>query len=206
MHGPQTAHLSSCELTWHVTMIAISVVRVLDCTLFTPTSAVLITLLSFCRSRRILGPALKLRDHLEAHKWLRRLVIVVACSRINRALNRLVLNRGWRADKPNWSKVKGHGDKVVITGGAAGIGHEAVKILARRTLNIAVLDMAEPTSPVGEAVGRSVHCCELRTERRFPAGVLYLRCDVTNDKQIAKAAERIRQEVNLPETDCVVLY
>lgn len=35
--------------------------------------------------------------------------------------------------------------QVLITGGSTGIGKEMVEILAKKTVNIAVLDMAEPT-------------------------------------------------------------
>ena len=60
-------------------------------------------------------------------------------------MTRLVRNHGWKADPPKWSRVKGQGDVVVITGGSAGIGKEMVEILSRKTDKIAVIDLAKPT-------------------------------------------------------------
>lgn len=46
---------------------------------------------------------------------------------------------------------KGRGDIVLITGGSTGIGKEIVERLARKTSNIAVLDMAPPTYNASES-------------------------------------------------------
>lgn len=122
-----------------------SVVRVLDAAPLSLPGAALIAAVSFYRARQISGPALTFIDYVQSSKWLKRLLFFVLLKSSNRALNRLVMNRGWNADKPVWSRVRGKGDIVLITGGSTGIGKELVEILAKHTSNIAVLDVSEPT-------------------------------------------------------------
>ncbi|KAK4052781.1 hypothetical protein OIV83_002068 [Microbotryomycetes sp. JL201] len=154
------------------------VLRVLDQTLFRPTTAISILLYSFYRARQVYGPIHTLQDHVLVHKWLRRLVMVSLLSRLNRLLNRLATNGGFSRDVPRFSKAVKQGDAVLVTGGAAGIGHEVVKLLAKKTVNIAVLDLAEPKSPV--------------------AGVKYFRCDVTSEEDVANVARQVLEQVGEP--------
>lgn len=125
-----------------------------------PTSlpgAILLTLASFFRARSKLdataGPfsPLSLFDHIKGSTWLYRLVLFTGVKSVNRALNRLVVNHGWKADPPRWNAVKGKGDVVLITGGAAGIGKELVELLSKKTSKIAVLDVSPPTYLASES-------------------------------------------------------
>ncbi|KAM0786882.1 hypothetical protein ACM66B_002307 [Microbotryomycetes sp. NB124-2] len=152
--------------------------RVLDTTLLRPTTATALLLYSFYRARQVYGPIHTLRDHLRVHKWLRRLVLISFLSRLNRLLNRLSSNGGFSRDKPTFSRYSKQGDAVLVTGGAAGIGHEVVKLLAKKTINIAVLDMAEPKEPV--------------------RGVKYFKCDVTSEEQVANVAGQVREQIGDP--------
>jgi all-trans-retinol dehydrogenase (NAD+) len=129
-----------------------SVARFLDRTACSAPGAALIALYSFYQARAISGPSLLFLDHVKSVKWLRYLLTFVFAKTLNRSLTRLVVNHGWKADPPKWSRVKGQGDVVLITGGAAGIGKEFVDILAKKTDKIAVLDMAKPTYLASESI------------------------------------------------------
>lgn len=122
-----------------------SFATVLDKTACSVPGAALIALYSFWKARNILGPALQFTDHVSSQRWLAWLLTFVGVKTVNRILTRLVRNHGWKADPPRWSRFRGEGDVVLITGGATGIGKEMVEILAKKTNKIAVLDMAEPT-------------------------------------------------------------
>ena len=99
---------------------------------------------------------------MKAQKYLAYLLAFVGVKTVNRVLTRLVRNHGWRADPPKWSRFKGDGDVVLITGGSTGIGKEVVEILAKKTNKIAVLDMAEPTYNARELADT----CQLRSRWR----------------------------------------
>lgn len=116
--------------------------------------------------------------HLKASKWLRWALVFVGVKTGNRILKRLVMNSGWKADKPRFSLVKGQGDIVVITGGSAGIGKAVVDLLARQTHNIAILDLHPP-----------IH---LSPNYRF------YQCDVSSASSIALAAKQIRSDLGEP--------
>ncbi|KAM0748780.1 NAD(P)-binding protein [Meredithblackwellia eburnea MCA 4105] len=117
-------------------------------------------------------------SHIRSHRWLSYLLLFVFTKSLNRTLVRLVRNHGWKADKPRWSKLKGDGDVVLITGGSTGIGKEVVQILAKRTSKIANLDMAPPTYS--------------------SKNVKYYKCDVTDPENIAQVAKQIREELGQP--------
>ncbi|KAK4057449.1 hypothetical protein OIO90_001518 [Microbotryomycetes sp. JL221] len=155
-----------------------SVLHLLDKTLLQPTTALGLLWYSFHRAKQIYGPVHTLRDHLNSHKWLKRLVMISLLTRINRLLNRVSMNGGLTRDKPTWSKGAKLNDKVLITGGAAGIGHEVAKLLSKHTTNIAVLDMSEPRQPV--------------------KGVKYFKCDVTDSTAVADVAKQVRQQIGDP--------
>jgi hypothetical protein len=107
--------------------------------------AIAIAAYSFKRARDAVGPALLFKDHVKHTRWLALLLAFVALKTTNRVLTRLVRNHGWQADPPKWSRVRGEGDIVLITGGSTGIGKEIIEILSKKTPNIANLDMAPPT-------------------------------------------------------------
>ncbi|GAA5858576.1 hypothetical protein JCM1840_001266 [Sporobolomyces johnsonii] len=152
--------------------------RLLDRFPFSVPSAVCITLYSFFKARAILGNSHHLADHLRSHRWLSLLLAFVALKALHRTLTRLTRNNGWKADPPKWSLEKGKGDVVLITGGSTGIGKEMVELLAKKTSNIAVLDLAEPTYQA--------------------KNVKYYRCDVTDPKAIAEVAKKVRAEIGQP--------
>jgi hypothetical protein len=142
--SPRSAH--SLSLPDDLT----SITNLLDRIPFSPPAAILIALSSFLRARSILGPSLTFTEHVRARHHLSIFLAFVAIKTANRALTRLVRNNGWKRDRPVWSKVKGKGDVVLITGGSTGIGKEMVEILAKKTDKIVVLDMAMPTYRASE--------------------------------------------------------
>ncbi|SCZ94075.1 BZ3500_MvSof-1268-A1-R1_Chr6-1g08404 [Microbotryum saponariae] len=152
-----------------------SVLDIFPCSV--PASFI-IAAVSFYRARQILGPQLRFTDHILAHRWLTVLLSFVALKSTNRVLVRLMRNNGWKADPPRWSRIKGEGDVVLITGGSTGIGKEIVELLAKKTNKIVVLDMAEPTYKA--------------------SGVHYYKCDVTDPAVIHKIAEDVRAKVGHP--------
>ncbi|CEQ41848.1 SPOSA6832_03603 [Sporobolomyces salmonicolor] len=152
--------------------------RLLDRFPFSVPSAVCITLYSFFKARAVLGNSHHLADHLRSHRWLSLLLAFVALKTLHRTLTRLTRNHGWKADPPTWSMEKGKGDVVLITGGSTGIGKEMVEMLATKTSNIAVLDLAEPTYQA--------------------KNVKYYRCDVTDPRAIAEVAKKVRAEIGEP--------
>jgi all-trans-retinol dehydrogenase (NAD+) len=63
--------------------------------------------------------------------------------KINNALSRLVLNN-FTTDKTwDWSK-----EIVVITGGSGGIGSLVVRMLAEKNIQVIILDIAPPKTPI----------------------------------------------------------
>lgn len=126
------------------------------------------------------GPALRFMDHIYApeQRYLKYLLLFVLLKTANRALNRLAMNNGWRSDKPKFSLVKGQGDVLVITGGSTGIGKDFVEILSKKSGNIAVLDLAEPTYKA--------------------KNVTFYQCDVTDPAAIKVVADKIRKELGEP--------
>jgi len=127
-----------------------SVNRFLDKTALSFSGAACIAAWHFFKTRAILGQSHTFIDHLRSNRWLSILVAFVALKTLHRTLNRLTRNHGWKADPPSWSMQKGRGDIVLITGGSTGIGKEIVERLAKKTPNIAVLDMAPPTYNASE--------------------------------------------------------
>ncbi|KAM0788279.1 hypothetical protein ACM66B_001426 [Microbotryomycetes sp. NB124-2] len=154
------------------------IIHVLDKSAFSLPGAVLIALYSYHKARALYGPALHFSDHVFAQKYLTWLLAFVGVKTINRVFTRLVRNHGWRADPPRWSRFRGEGDVVLITGGSTGIGKDVVELLARKTNKIAVLDMAEPTYKARE--------------------VKFYKCDVTDASAIAEVAKKVRAEVGEP--------
>ncbi|GAA5891398.1 hypothetical protein JCM6882_004682 [Rhodosporidiobolus microsporus] len=152
--------------------------RLLDRLPLSVPGAILIALVSFARSRSLVGPSLRLQDHIRAHRYLSLLLGYVAVKTVHRALTRLTRNGGWRADPPKWSFEKGEGDIVLITGGSTGIGKEIVELLAKKTDKIAVLDLAPPTYAA--------------------SGVKHFTCDITDPKAVAEVAKRVKEEVGNP--------
>ena len=126
-------------------VVSSSVAALLDKFPCSVPGAAAIALYSYWKARNIYGPALNFTDHVASQRWLAWLLAFVGLKTLNRILTRLVRNHGWKADPPRWSRFRGEGDVVLITGGSTGIGKEMVEILARKTNKIAVLDMAEPT-------------------------------------------------------------
>ncbi|GAA5833542.1 hypothetical protein JCM5353_007956 [Sporobolomyces roseus] len=152
--------------------------RFLDKTALSFSGAACIAAWHFFKTRAILGQSHTFIDHLRSNRWLSILVAFVALKTLHRTLNRLTRNHGWKADPPTWSMQKGRGDIVLITGGSTGIGKEIVERLARKTPNIAVLDMAPPTYNA--------------------KGVKYYKCDITDPKAIAEVAKKVREEIGQP--------
>ncbi|KAL8280308.1 hypothetical protein RQP46_007225 [Phenoliferia psychrophenolica] len=154
------------------------VARLLDQFPFSTWGAAAITAYSYYKARLSLGDGLLFTDHLKSTQWLSLLLAFVALKTTNRALSRLVMNHGWRADKPVWSFEAGKGDVVLITGGANGIGKEMVELLSTRTNKIAVLDMAPPAYKA-----TNVH---------------YYKVDITDPVAIAEVAKRVRADIGHP--------
>lgn len=144
-----------------------SIAHVLDKSALSPVGAAVIALLSFYKARNVYGPTVQFADHVKAQKYLAYLLAFVGVKTLNRVLTRLVRNHGWRADPPKWSRFKGDGDVVLITGGSTGIGKEIVELLAKKTNKIAVLDMAEPTYKARELADS---CRPLSLWRKANAG------------------------------------
>ncbi|GAA5928997.1 SDR family oxidoreductase [Sporobolomyces koalae] len=152
--------------------------RFLDRTALSLSGAACIAMWHFFKTRAVLGSAHTPLDHFRSNKWLSILVAFAALKTLHRTLNRLTRNHGWKADPPVWSLQAGKGDIVLITGGSTGIGKELVERLAKKTSNIAVLDLAEPTYSA--------------------KGVRYYRCDITDPKAIAAVAKQVRAEIGEP--------
>lgn len=133
---------------------AFSIAALLDRFPCSVPGAAAIALYSYWKARNIYGPALHFTDHVASQRWLAWLLAFVGLKTLNRVFTRLVRNHGWKADPPRWSRFRGEGDVVLITGGSTGIGKEMVEILARKTNKIAVLDMAEPTYTAREDQSR----------------------------------------------------
>jgi len=132
--------------------------RVLDRTVCSPAGAILLGAFSFWRARGISGPSLHVLDHFNAPEQfkIKALLLYVLLKTANRFLNRAVRNGGLKSDKPVFSFVKGKGDIIVLTGGATGLGAGMVDLFAKKTCNIAVLDLAPPTYKA------STYCYRLR--------------------------------------------
>ncbi|KAL8290360.1 hypothetical protein RQP46_002618 [Phenoliferia psychrophenolica] len=154
------------------------VVGVLDRLPLSFPGAALIAAFSYHNARKFARPTFNFLDHLRSTRWLSTLLAFVVLKATNRVLNRLVRNHGWTADPPKWSFVKGVGDVVLITGGAGGIGKEMVEILAKKTSNIAILDMSAP-----------LYSC---------TNVHYYKCDVTDPAAIAAVAKQVREDIGHP--------
>ncbi|SCV74896.1 BQ2448_7925 [Microbotryum intermedium] len=151
----------------------------LDKVPFSVPVAALIALVSFYRKRRILGPELRFLDHVRTTRWLKRFLTFVVVKSANRFLGRLARNNGYyAADPPQWSRIKGKGDVILITGGSTGIGKEVVELLVKKTNKIVVLDMAEPTY--------------------VASGVHFFKVDITDPEAIAVVAQKVRAEVGHP--------
>lgn len=117
-----------------------------------------------------------------------RVAIFVALKTLNAVVSRLVINNGWKADKPDWNRAV-----VVVTGGAwhcspfglhsgqsagvGGIGGETVNMLLENFpgVKIAVLDLAEPKM------------------RPRTLNVRYYKTNISDPASIAEAAKDIRQ-------------
>lgn len=96
-------------------------------------------------TKALAHPTHSLLQHLRSSPLLLVFVAFVLVKTASRAFTRTVLNHGWAADKPDWSK-----EVVIITGGSAGIGKELVEILAAKCDKVAVLDVAAPTYAASE--------------------------------------------------------
>ncbi|SCZ87856.1 BZ3500_MvSof-1268-A1-R1_Chr2-3g05324 [Microbotryum saponariae] len=152
----------------------------LDKVPFSLPVAALIALVSFHRQRQVLGPQLQFLDHIRSTRWLRWFLTFVVIKSANRFLGRMARNNGYyAADPPRWSRVKGKGDVVLITGGSTGIGKEVVELLVKKTNKIVVFDMAEPTYNAA-------------------SGVHFFKVDITDPEAIAVAAQKVRAEVGHP--------
>ncbi|GAA5889944.1 hypothetical protein JCM16303_004358 [Sporobolomyces ruberrimus] len=152
--------------------------RFLDKTAFSLPGAACLALWHYFKARAVLGNHHTPLDHLRSTKWLSVLLAFIALKTLHRTLNRLTRNHGWKADPPVWNQQKGKGDVVLITGGSTGIGKEIVERLAKKTPNIAVLDMAPPTYS--------------------SKNVQYYKCDITDPKAIAEVAKKVRAEIGQP--------
>lgn len=144
-------HLSSSHLPT-LTRPPLSIVSFLDHTLFSIPGSALLAGYSFYKARGIPRDINfpQILQHLYQHRALAGLLGFVAVRGLSGALGRLVLNHGWRRDRPIWSFGKGEGDVVLVTGGATGIGKQVVELLAGKTDKIAVLDVASPVHAAGE--------------------------------------------------------
>lgn len=107
------------------------------------------------------------------YKWSGYAVIFILVRALSRLLSRRARNNGLLTpDKPDWNR-----DIVVVTGGSAGIGGDVVKILrCNHNAKVAVLDIAEPTYELASG-----------------PGVLFIKTDVANAEEVAKAHAAIRE-------------
>lgn len=157
-----------------------SVIRALDIVPFSlPFAAIIPVLTLLFDQRKVLDtftiPSLSgWKDLLfTKHKWSGYTVIFILVRTLSRLLSRRARNNGLLTpDKPDWNR-----DIVVVTGGSTGIGSDVVKVLKyNHNAKVAVLDIAEPEYELASA-----------------PGVLFIKTDVADPEEVAKAHATIRE-------------
>ncbi|BDD60370.1 hypothetical protein MAP00_005497 [Monascus purpureus] len=123
--------------------------------------------------RLIASVTKKTIDLARLTKTLKILVGLGIVYRLNRLLNRAVLNNFTR-DKWDWSK-----EIIVITGGSGGFGELMVRKFSQRNIKIVVLDLKPPANP-------------------FPPNVHFYAVNVTDADAVQQVAKQIKQEVGDP--------
>ncbi|GAA98510.1 uncharacterized protein L969DRAFT_88563 [Mixia osmundae IAM 14324] len=154
-----------------------TVVSLLDKYPFSPAGATVISLLLWNKARQLSAYELTFGQWLKdtASARTKAYLAWVFLKTLNRVVVRLIINRGWKRDRPAWTSGK---EVIVITGGAGGIGGALVDLLSKKTNKVAVLDLGPPTYKA-----RNVN---------------YYKCDVSSEKQVAEVAKQIRSDLGHP--------
>ncbi|KAF2398278.1 dehydrogenase/reductase SDR family member 8 precursor [Trichodelitschia bisporula] len=99
--------------------------------------------------------------------------------RVNRALNAWALNNWrWRAQTDKWTW---NWEVAVVTGGSSGIGLETVRLLSRKGVKVAVLDIQDLPESVQNY-----------------SNIKFFYCDVTSPDSISEAAAAVRKTWDHP--------
>jgi all-trans-retinol dehydrogenase (NAD+) len=114
-----------------------------------------------------------IESHPKLQKSLRQLAALALLIRLSAWFNRRILNNSL-SDSYDWNK-----EIIVLTGGSNGIGLRIANLLGSRDINVAILDIGPPQSPLHNSV-------------RF------YECDITSAAAIQEAATKIRSSFGRP--------